>query len=80
MALALELSIQAPVVAGWIAGKRPVPVRHALPIEWFTSGAVTRKDVRPDDWHLIWPELAEAQPQQAPAAITAVACGEGGDA
>ena len=22
-------------------------------------GAVTRKDLRPDDWHEIWPELKE---------------------
>ncbi|MEN9316500.1 MAG: hypothetical protein RIS35_2893 [Pseudomonadota bacterium] len=26
-------------------------------IERATSGAVRRWDLRPDDWHLIWPEL-----------------------
>ena len=26
-------------------------------IEKLTNGAVTRKDLRPDDWHEIWPEL-----------------------
>ncbi len=26
-------------------------------IERATNGQVTRKDLRPDDWHLIWPEL-----------------------
>lgn len=33
-------------------------------IEAATAGAVTRRDLRPNDWHLIWPELA----QQASAA------------
>ena len=27
-------------------------------IETATSGAVTRKDLHPDDWAAIWPELA----------------------
>lgn len=39
-------------------------VRTASPvlasaIERATDGAVTRRDLRPDDWHLIWPELAK---------------------
>ena len=28
-------------------------------IERETDGQITRKDLRPDDWHMIWPELAE---------------------
>lgn len=35
----------------------------AVAIEQDTAGAVTRKDLRPNDWHLIWPELA-AQPKE----------------
>ncbi len=31
----------------------------ASAIERATAGAVTRRDLRPDDWHLIWPELAK---------------------
>ena len=27
-------------------------------IERESAGAVTRKDLRPSDWHLVWPELA----------------------
>lgn len=41
------------------ANRRPGPV-HCLAIERATNGAVTRRDLRPDDWHLIWPELAKA--------------------
>lgn len=29
-------------------------------IERATAGAVARKRLRPDDWHLIWPELDTA--------------------
>lgn len=31
----------------------------ASAIELATAGAVTRRDLRPDDWRLIWPELAK---------------------
>lgn len=40
-------------------GLRPVPICHCANIELGTSGLVTRKELRPDDWHLIWPELKE---------------------
>lgn len=29
-------------------------------IEQASNGEITRKVLRPDDWHLIWPELAAA--------------------
>ena len=28
-------------------------------VEQKSAGAVTRRDLRPDDWQRIWPELAE---------------------
>jgi DNA-binding transcriptional regulator YdaS (Cro superfamily) len=34
-------------------------------IEQVTNGAVTRKDLRPDDWHLIWPELVDVNERAA---------------
>lgn len=34
-----------------------VPVEHCVIIEEATKGAVMRWDLRPDDWHKIWPEL-----------------------
>ena len=36
---------------------RGVPVEHCAAVE--TELGVTRQDLRPDDWHLIWPELAK---------------------
>ncbi|WP_236185053.1 transcriptional regulator [Pseudomonas protegens] len=32
----------------------------ATSIEFATGGAVTRQDLRPDDWSRIWPELSVA--------------------
>ena len=31
----------------------------AARVERATDGAVTRKELRPNDWHLIWPELKD---------------------
>ncbi len=33
-------------------------------IEKFSFKKITRKDLRPDDWRLIWPELAEPTPKE----------------
>jgi len=40
------------------AGERPCPPKLAVSIEVETSRAVTRKDLLPNDWRAIWPELA----------------------
>lgn len=39
-------------------------------IERETHGQVTRKDLRPDDWQDIWPELAISEQKQSPALAT----------
>ena len=38
-------------------GKKDLPIAYAATVEKVTDGAVTRKSLRPDDWHTIWPEL-----------------------
>lgn len=58
-ALAKAIHMSPVVVNQWVRGMRPVPVRHCWAIERATSGAVTRRDLRPDDWQDIWPELAD---------------------
>lgn len=65
--MANAVGAHVPDVSRWISGKRPVPIAKCLLIEQYTSGAVTRRDLRPDDAHLIWPDLADAQ-AQAPVA------------
>jgi len=38
-------------------GNKRASAEVAVAIERET-GSATRKDLRPDDWHLVWPELA----------------------
>lgn len=60
IALSRALQISQPTVSDWCNGKKRVPAERCVPIERATGGAVTRKDLRPDDWADIWPE-AQAQ-------------------
>lgn len=60
-ALARLLGVAPPTVHEWKTGKRPVPVERCVAIERATESAVTRQDLRPDDWQDIWPELAVTQ-------------------
>lgn len=55
------------LVSQWKTGVRPVPLDRAVAIETATAGAVTRIDLRPDDWWRVWPELAEKHPELVPA-------------
>ncbi len=57
-ALARQVGVKPPTVQQWASGTRPVAIERCVAIEMATKGAVTRKDLRPNDWHLIWPELA----------------------
>lgn len=56
--LAAQIGAHASDLSDWINGNRPVPVHRCASIVAATGGAVTRQALRPDDWHLIWPELA----------------------
>ncbi len=56
--LAEHLQVPQSFVSKMVSGEKPVPIAHMAAIEGFTQGAVIRRDLRPDDWHLIWPELA----------------------
>lgn len=56
--LARLLGVTPQAINEWKKKKRPIPLDRCTQIEQATNGAVTRKDLRPDDWHLIWPELA----------------------
>jgi len=38
------------------AKRKPGPA-YCRAIETATDGAVTRRDLRPNDWHRIWPEM-----------------------
>lgn len=61
--LAEMVGVSSSAPSMWKARGR-VPVEHCAAIERATGGVVTRRDLRPDDWAAIWPELAQ-QPQPA---------------
>lgn len=54
--LAAILGVRASAVGNW--KERGVPLEHCAAIEAACGGVVTRRDLRPDDWAHIWPELA----------------------
>lgn len=58
-----QLGVTQGMINQWCNVLLPTPVR-CVAIEQITNGQVTRKDLRPDDWHLIWPELADNPNQQ----------------
>lgn len=67
-ALADLIGESASFVNQWIRLDRPVPIPTCVLIEQRTNGAVTRQELRPKDWHLIWPELVSisaTEPAQA---------------
>lgn len=69
-ALAAVLGVSKGAVSQWKDEDRRVPAAHCVAIERATNGSVTRQALRPDDWHLIWPELAKPR---KPKATTAAA-------
>lgn len=65
--LAAAIGISQSAVSNWRArGTSPEPV-NCVAIEQATAGAVTRQDLRPTDWHKIWPELATPSKEAADA-------------
>jgi len=54
-----RIGVPLPSISHWRHKKRPVPIEKALLIESATGGLVTRKELRPNDWSTIWPELLQ---------------------
>ena len=64
LTLARLLNVSPAQVNQWMQPRgaknaRPVPPKQAVRIEQITHGGVTRRDLHPDDWADIWPELAQ---------------------
>jgi len=60
-ALARTLGLSIAQVWQWKEGIRPVPPIYAKRIESATDGQIRCWDLRPTDWHDIWPELVTAE-------------------
>ncbi|MDA8095289.1 MAG: Cro/CI family transcriptional regulator [Betaproteobacteria bacterium] len=69
--LARKLDISPALISQWRTGVRPIPVKRCSAIELATKGAIHRRDLRPDDWMDIWPELAANDGSAADRRITA---------
>ena len=67
-ALADWLGVTKAAVWQWKQEGRKTPIEHCPEIERRTGGAVTRRELRPNDWQTIWPELATTA-SPSPAAI-----------
>lgn len=68
--LARAVGVHPVMVSQWASGLKPVPVERCTVIEAATGRSVRRWDLRPTDWHEIWPELigadgAPAIPEEA---------------
>ena len=48
-------------ISDWAKELRPVPVKFAVAIEAATNRCVKRKDLFPNDYLEIWPELIESE-------------------
>ena len=60
-ALAAAIGVKQQHVWNWLNRPGYVPPEHCAAIEVATNGAVTRRDLRPNDWWRIWPELVTAE-------------------
>lgn len=57
--LAAHLGVPPSFVSKMASGDKSIPTEHMAAIEVFTEGAVTRRQMCPQDWARIWPELAQ---------------------
>lgn len=48
-----------PDMSRWASGERAIPVHFGAPIEKATGGLVSRREMFPENWSVMWPELAE---------------------
>ena len=57
--LADALEVSPSFLSQMASGYAPISPARAVKIEQETGGLVSRKEMYPNDWHLIWPELVD---------------------
>jgi len=55
--IAKDMKISPSYLSQMVSGVAPISPARAVEFEQLLKGEVTRQDIYPDDWHLIWPEL-----------------------
>lgn len=58
-ALAAELGVSPSYLSQMASGTAPISPERCVEIEQKTLGVVSRKHLKPNDWHRTWPELAD---------------------
>lgn len=60
-AVSKRLSIKVPSVYGWMGEAKAIPDGRLIELgaDIEATGLYTRKQIRPNDWQVIWPELVE---------------------
>ncbi|WP_347558541.1 YdaS family helix-turn-helix protein [Robbsia sp. KACC 23696] len=64
--LAAALGVSPSYLSQMSGGQASISPERCVAFESATQGAIKRQDLRPNDWHLIWPELAGQEPAAAP--------------
>ncbi|RYH41904.1 MAG: hypothetical protein EON54_17940 [Alcaligenaceae bacterium] len=59
--LARGLGVKPVVISRWCSGIKPVPIERCIAIERLTGGLVSRRDLRPNDWQDVWPDLSTGE-------------------
>ena len=59
-AMSKSLGVSVSYLSQMSSGDSPISEKRAVQIESLTNGQVSRKDIFPNDWEAIWPELAKA--------------------
>lgn len=75
MALSRFIDVPPSFVSKMVSGEKAIPAEHCKAIQAFTGGEVTCQEMRPNDWHKYWPELADAPANQSQEATETVAGG-----
>lgn len=55
--LAKDIGVSPSFIWQIVKGLKPVPLGLCAAIEQATNGIVSRRDLRPNDWQEIWPEM-----------------------
>ncbi|WP_175689674.1 transcriptional regulator [Burkholderia anthina] len=58
--LADALKVSPSYLSQMASGVSSISPRRCRQIEDATDGRVTRRELRPNDWHEIWPDLAQS--------------------
>lgn len=67
--LAGALNVSRSYLSQMASGTAPISPERCVAIWEQTEGMVTRQELRPDDWHKIWPELRAVSQQPAGIAL-----------